>query len=119
MGYRKDCFPRIEQKFITVDNNAVFGRHTVNSTPFFRVGWSARRMLMVLRISVRIVLLHKIKSLVNLHAELNRLLLSLPQMVKINPADTAQRIGNHIHDIGISERHKILMDFITNTIQGR
>jgi hypothetical protein len=74
-------------------------------------------MLLVLHRIIKGILLHKIKGLVNPHPGLGRLLLSLPPMIKINSADTANGIGHHIHNRSLAERYEILMDFITNTVQ--
>jgi hypothetical protein len=48
----------------------------------------------------------------------HRFFLIFPPVKKVNPANAADRIGDHIHDVSLSGWNKILMDLIADSIKG-
>ena len=73
---------------------------------------------------------HKIREVVNPHRSLIgqilqrtaimliRTFLIFPPVIKVNPANAADGIGDRIHDVGLPGWNKILMDLIADSVKG-
>lgn len=80
---------------------------------------AATNKIHVCQCSTKLFFIHKIKDSVNAQPGLNGPLPDLPKIEKTNTADTADTVGDHIQNIGMPERNKILVDLIADAINDR
>ena len=68
---------------------------------------------------MKLLFIHNINDSVNAPEHLWGPLPGLPEMERTNAADAADAVCDHIHDIGLPERNKILMDLIADAVKDR